>query len=91
MKIIETERGLLVEVFVKPRSKQFKIVADQDQIVVHCREDPVRGKVNKELVKGFAKLFRRDVKLVSGFTSRQKMLLIKGADKVEVEKVLMCK
>jgi len=44
--------------------------------------------VNKELVKEFSRLFHKRVELISGFTSKQKVLLIRDADRKEVEKHL---
>lgn len=61
---------------------------ENGEIVVHCREEPVKGKVNKELVKEFSRLFHKRVELISGFTSKQKVLLIRDADRKEVEKHL---
>jgi len=77
-----------MEIFVKPRSRDFKIMIEADEIVVFCREEPVEGKVNKEIIKELAKLFHRKVELVSGFSSRQKRLLIVEAKKNEVEQAL---
>ena len=88
MKVQETKQGMILDVFVKPRSKEFKIMVEEDKIVVFCKEKPVKGKVNKELVKELSRLFHRKVELVSGFTSNQKRLLIKDAEKSEVERVL---
>ncbi len=89
MKIDETKYGVILEVSVKPRSKEFKILAEENEIVVFCREEPVRGKVNKELIKKLSKFFHKEVELISGFTSKQKKLLIKDAEKSEVERVLL--
>jgi len=88
MKVQETKQGMILDVFVKPRSKEFKIMVEEDKIVVFCEEKPVKGKVNKELVKELSRFFHRKVELVSGFTSNQKRLLIKDAEKSEVERVL---
>ncbi len=89
MKVQETKQGVILEVSVKPRSKEFKIMVEGDEIVVFCREEPVKGKVNKELIKELSRLFHRKMELVSGFTSKQKRLLIKDAEKSEVENVLL--
>jgi uncharacterized protein (TIGR00251 family) len=91
MKIYEAKHGVILEVSVKPRSKEFKILADKNEIVVFCREEPVKGKVNRELIKKFSKLFHKEVELVSGFTSKQKKVLVKDAEKSEVEHVLLHK
>ena len=88
MKIRETEKGLVLDVYVKPRSKEFRIVVEGDEIVVHCLEEPVGGRVNKELVKKLSRLFGKKVELVSGSSSRQKRLLVKDAEKSEIERAL---
>ncbi|MFZ0965546.1 MAG: DUF167 family protein [Candidatus Bathyarchaeia archaeon] len=91
MRINEVKDGVILDVNVKPNSKEFKIVVEGDEIVVFCVEEPVKGKVNKELVKEFSRLFHSKVELVSGFTSKQKKLLIRGFRKSEVERILLRK
>jgi uncharacterized protein (TIGR00251 family) len=88
VKIRETQKGLVLDVYVKPRSKEFRIVVEGDDIVVHCSEEPIEGRVNKELVKKLSRLFSKKVELVSGFSSRQKRLLVKDAEKGEIERAL---
>lgn len=87
LKITETKEGTILEIFVKPQAREFKIVVD-DEIVVYCRGEPVKGKVNKELISELSTLFHKEVELVSGFTSKQKRLLVKDTDKREIERVL---
>jgi len=89
MRINEVKDGVILDVNVKPNSKEFKIVVEEDEIVVFCVEEPVKGKVNKELVKEFSRLFRSKVELVSGFTSKQKKLSIRGFRKSEAERILL--
>jgi uncharacterized protein (TIGR00251 family) len=91
MRINEVKDGVILDVNVKPNSKEFKIVVEGDEIVVFCVEEPVKGKVNKELVKEFSRFFHSKVELVSGFTSKQKKLLIRGFRKSEVERILLRK
>lgn len=88
MKIIETKDGVILEVFVKPKSQKFEVLLEGDEVVVRCTEEPVKGKVNKELLKALSKLFHTNVELVSGATSRQKRLLLKGIEKSDVERLL---
>jgi uncharacterized protein (TIGR00251 family) len=91
MKITETKDGAIIEVFVKPNSAKFDVMIDGDEILVLCTEKPVKGRVNKELMKELSKLFHSKVEIVSGFTSKQKRLLIKGTGKSEVERLLRVK
>ena len=88
MKLTETKNGAIIEVLVKPNQPKFKIAIDGDEIVVFSTEEPVKGKVNKELIKELSKLFHASVELVSGATSKQKALLIKGANCTQVEATL---
>jgi len=88
MKLNENKDGLLLEVFVKPNNQKFEVVVEGDDLVVRCTEEPKRGKANREIIKELSKLLRAEVEVVRGATSRQKMLLIKGANKTEIEKIL---
>jgi len=88
MKLQETAQGVVMDVHVKPNSKQFRIELDGDEILVLCREAPVKGKVNKELLNQFSRLFGRRAELVSGFTSRQKRLLISDIKVEEANLIL---
>jgi uncharacterized protein (TIGR00251 family) len=91
MRINEVKDGVILEVNVKPNSKEFKIAVEGEEIVVFCVERPVKGKVNRELLKEFSRLFHNKVELVSGCTSKQKKLLIRGFVKSEVERILLHK
>jgi uncharacterized protein (TIGR00251 family) len=88
VKIKETEEGLVLDVYVKPRSREFKVVVEGDDIVVHCPGEPVEGRVNRELLKELSRLLGRRVEIISGFSSRQKRLLVRDAEKAEVERAL---
>ena len=88
MKITETKEGAIVEIFVKPNSPKFGVAFDGHEILAFCTEEPVKGKVNKELVKELSRLFHTKVELVSGLTSRQKQLLIRGIKKDEIGSLL---
>jgi len=85
MSITETKDGVIISVFVKPNSAKFKIERDGNEIVLHCTEEPVKGKVNKEIIKELSKLLHTEVELVSGATSRQKKLFVRGLQKKQAE------
>ena len=88
MKLQETVQGVILDVHVKPRSKELRLELDEDELVVSCREAPAKGKVNKELLKQFSRLFGHKVELVSGFTSRQKKFLVRDIKAEEVNRIL---
>lgn len=88
MKLVETKDGTIIEIFVKPNQPNFKITIDGDEILLYSTEEPVKGKVNKEIVKELSKLFHAKVEIVSGITSKQKQLIVKGLNAVQVEQFL---
>jgi uncharacterized protein (TIGR00251 family) len=88
MNIKETQDGTIITIFVKPNSPKFSIEVEGDEIVVHSTEEPVKGKVNKELIKELTKLFHAKVELVSGATSKQKQLLVVSVKKADLELLL---
>jgi uncharacterized protein (TIGR00251 family) len=91
MSISETKDGVILTIFVKPNSPKFFVEVDGDEIVVHSTEEPVKGKVNKEIIKEFTKLFHVKVELASGFTSKEKQLFVKGMGKQQAKELLQLK
>ena len=88
MSITETKDGVILTIFVKPNSQKFYVELDGGEIIVHCTEEPVKGKVNKEILKEFSKILHAKTELASGASSRQKQLFVKGMDKSQVEHLL---
>lgn len=88
MSISETKDGVILTIFVKPNSPKFKLELDGDEIVVHSTEEPVKGKVNKEIIKELTKIFHSKVEFTAGLTSKQKQLLVVGMTKQQVENLL---
>jgi uncharacterized protein (TIGR00251 family) len=88
MKLQETAQGTVVDVYARPKSKQFHVKCVDDGLLVLCREPPVMGRANKELMKGLSKLFGKRVEILSGVTSRRKRVLIRAASPEEVKEIL---
>jgi len=88
MKLWKTTQGILLEFNVKPHSKEFQIQTEEGKLLVFCRENPVKGKVNRELVKELSKLFQRRVEIVSGFSSRRKRILVRDIEEEETKQIL---
>jgi len=91
MKFTETEQGIIFDVFVKPNSSKFEVEIEGEEIIVHSTEEPEKGKVNKEILKEFTKLFRKKIEIVSGFTSRKKKLFVAGLSEKEAAQILGAK
>ena len=88
MKLQKASQGIVLDVYVKPNSKEFQIKTEDDELVVFCRETPVKGRVNRELIKELSRLFKKRVEILSGFSSRQKKILIRDIETKEVEHIL---
>jgi uncharacterized protein (TIGR00251 family) len=88
LKLVETKQGVIIELYVKPHSKEFSLATGEDGLVVSSQEPPVKGRVNKELVKELSKLFQANVQIISGQTSKRKRILISGVSAAKVNDVL---
>ena len=88
MSISETKDGVIITIFVKPNSPKFSVEIEGDEIIVHSTEEPIKGKVNKEIIKELSKILHVKVEFASGLTSKQKQLFVKGLDKQRVEQLL---
>ena len=88
MSISLTKDGIIISVFVKPNSPKFKVELGDDVILLHCTQEPVKGKVNKEIIKELTKLLHTKVELASGLTSKQKRLFVKGISKQQAKQLL---
>jgi len=88
MSISETKDGVIITIFVKPNSPKFSVEIEGDEIIVHSTEEPVKGKVNKEIIKELSKIRHVKVEFASGLTSKQKQLFVKGLDKQQTEQLL---
>lgn len=87
MKLQKVTQGVIVDVFVKPNSKRFQLKMEENELVALCSQAPVKGKVNKELLKQLSRFFGHKVELVSGFTSRQKRFLVNEIEPEQVEQM----
>lgn len=72
-----------MKIFVKakPRAKEQKIEkVDENRFVVFVKEAPEKGKANEAIIKVLAEYFKvskSNIKLVSGFSSENKIFEIK--------------
>ncbi len=66
-----------VNIIVKPNSKKNQVKSydkDKEAYIVEIKAEPEKGKANIAVVKLFSKITGKKVKIVSGMTSRKKML-----------------
>jgi len=88
MSAAETKDGATLTIFVKPNAPKFKIEIEDSRVIVYSSEEPVKCKVNKEILKELWKLLGLRAEIVSGLTSKQKVLLFRGTTKAQVEERL---
>ena len=88
MNLVETEDGTIVEIYVRLNQPRFKVTLNGGEIVISSTEEPVKGRVNKEIIKELTRIFHSKVELVSGSTSREKKLIVKDLRKTEAERIL---
>ena len=84
MKLLKTDKRVVLDIYVKPNSREFKLEVEHDELVACCKESPVKGRVNRELIKELSRVFRRRVEIASGLTSKQKRVLIMDISPDEV-------
>jgi uncharacterized protein (TIGR00251 family) len=63
-----------INVKVHPNSSQEKIVEDKGEFGVWMKQKAVNGKANESLLKILKKHFKENIKIISGFTSRKKVV-----------------
>lgn len=89
MKLVEKDGAVLLGVHAKPRARKSKLVGERGEgIDVALAAPPVDGAANDELVRFIASLLgvaKRDVELVRGQSSREKLLSISGLRASEIE------
>ena len=80
----EDNRGLTFAVRVVPRASRSELVGEQrGALRVRIAAPPVEGAANKELIKLLSKSFRlpkNAVQIISGLTSRNKIVRIQGGE-----------
>jgi uncharacterized protein (TIGR00251 family) len=86
------DRGLTFAVRIVPRASRSEIAGEHSGALrVRIAAPPVDGAANKELVRTLAKSFKlpqNAVEIVSGATSKNKVVRLRGVDAATLELVL---
>ena len=89
MKLLEKDGAVRFEVHAKPRARKSKVVGDRgDAIEIALAAPPVDGAANDELIRFLARVLdvaKREIQLVRGEASREKLVAISGLTVAEVE------
>ena len=66
-----------IKITVKPNSSKNEIIEVSDcEYRANIKAPPQEGKANKELIKVLKKYFKKDVRIITGFKSREKIVEI---------------
>jgi uncharacterized protein (TIGR00251 family) len=85
----ETSSGVIVDLYVKPNSREFRIETTPEEVVVFSQAPPKEGRANEDILKHLSKLFGVKVLIVSGLKSRRKRVLVVGATPEHIRKTLV--
>ena len=92
IKLATKDGEVTFAVRVQPRASNSGVAGELDGILkIRLAAPPVEGQANEELIRLLAKLFdtsRQRIAIVSGQTSKNKVVSISGISVNEVERVL---
>jgi hypothetical protein len=70
--VTKLKTGLNIK--VKARSNETKLVQESNNFTMYVKSPPVDGKANREIIKFFSKKFKFQIKIIRGKTSSKKVL-----------------
>jgi uncharacterized protein (TIGR00251 family) len=92
IKLAAKEGGVTFAVRVQPRAPKSGLAGEVDGVLkIRLAAPPVEGQANEELIRLLAELFdapRRRVAILSGQTSRNKVVSVSGISIDEAERVI---
>jgi uncharacterized protein (TIGR00251 family) len=66
-----------LRIIVKPNSKKNELVSfdkDRQALMVNIKAEPEKGKANLEVMKFFNRLTKKQTRIITGLTSKEKLL-----------------
>ena len=93
IKLTITDNGVTFSVRVQPRASRSSVAGEIDGALrIRLAAPPVDGEANEELVNLLAKLLeipRRQVEIISGHKSKNKVVRVTGTPAERVEKLII--
>jgi len=89
--IRECKDGVLIDIDVQANAKKNEITGINEwrkRLAIKIKAPATEGKANKEIIKFFKEIFKKDVEIVAGKLNPQKTVLIKGIKKDEALNIL---
>ncbi len=65
-----------MKIRVKPNSGKQEVIEENGITTVYLKSQPEKGKANQELLKILKKHFKKEVRIKSGFTSKNKTIIL---------------
>jgi uncharacterized protein (TIGR00251 family) len=85
----ETEKGLVIQIRVLPRSSRCEVVGIQDgALKIKITSPPIEGKANDECVRFLAdqlKIKKSQIEIIAGRKARKKTVIVSGIKKADLE------
>ncbi len=84
LEITEKKDSIIIPVKVIPKSSRDNIKLENDILKIKVTAAPVDGKANKSVINYISKFLhisKKSVQIISGLTSRKKVLVLKGVTK----------
>jgi uncharacterized protein len=92
IKLATKDGGVTFAVRVQPRASKSGVAGELDGVLkIRLAAPPVEGRANEELIRLLAELFdapRQRVAILSGETSKNKVVIVSGISVDEAESVL---
>ena len=92
IKLTAKDGGVTFAVRVQPRASKSGVTGELDgALKIRLASPPVEGEANEELIRLLAKLFglpRQQVALISGQTSKNKLVRVSGISVEGVQRIL---
>ncbi len=77
-----------LKVKISTGKSKFYIKQKDDILLVGVKSNPIDGKANLEIIKELKKIFKREVRIVFGHKSKNKIIEIDFLEKNEINNIL---
>ncbi|ACV24049.1 DUF167 domain-containing protein [Methanocaldococcus fervens] len=87
----ESKDGVLIDIDVQAGAKKDEITGINEwrkRLSIKIKAPATEGKANKEIIKFFKEIFKKDIEIVAGKLNPQKTILVKDIKKDEVIETL---
>lgn len=86
--IEETTNGIIFQAKIRTKSRKFRVSVKDDYVMVEVRSPPVQGKANTEIIRELKKAFGKEVLILRGFKSKDKVIFVNGVRKKDFVKII---